>query len=398
MIMIIVIVLTQSSLSSLLYLTTPPSPLLLLLLLNITIIELREKIATFHNHYDELSILSRNVLIAPGSKMLIYSILAAFNTANVFIVTPSWVSYEPQAILANLDVIRIQTKYEENWRLTPALLLEAYRQRKGDTKKPSIIIFNYPGNPCGLTYSDDELIDMATTFRKLNMLVISDEIYGLLNHSGEHKSIARFYPEGTIVTTGMSKWCGSGGWRFGCALMPRSLEGALKSTIVGILSETVSCTPTPVQYAALKAYEASEEMEMYLQHQRRILRLLCSKIHSILTAGGIRVVYPTGGFYMYPDLTHLSEKLAAHGIKSSTELTIDIFKKKGVALLPGQAFGAPAHVMTFRLAYVDFDGLNAMEVSQSMTLDTPLDESFLDTCCSKCLLGAQQLADYAQEL
>ena len=85
-------------------------------------------------------------------------------------------------------------------------------------------------------------------------------------------------------------------------------------------------------------------------------------------------------------------------LSSFNKNSIDIFKKKGVALLPGQAFGAPAHVMTFRLAYVDFDGLNAMEVSQSMTLDTPLDESFLDTCCSKCLLGAQQLADYAQEL
>lgn len=118
--------------------------------------------------------------------MLIYAILAAFTTANVFIVTPSWVSYEPQAVLANLDVIRIQTRYEENWRLTPALLLEAYKARKGDPKKPSIIIFNYPGNPCGLTYSDEELIDMAATFRKLNMLVVSDEIYGFLNHTGEY--------------------------------------------------------------------------------------------------------------------------------------------------------------------------------------------------------------------
>lgn len=92
----------------------------------------------------------------------------------------------------------------------------------------------------------------------------------------------------------MSKWCGAGGWRLGCALMPRSLEGTLKSAIIGILSETVSGTPTPVQYAALKAYEANEEMEMYLQHQRRILALVGGKVHEILTEVGIRVVNPTG--------------------------------------------------------------------------------------------------------
>lgn len=101
---------------------------------------------------------------------------------------------------------------------------------------------------------------------------------------------------------------------------------------------------------------------------------------------------------MYPDLTHFTESLHRHGIKTSTDLTMDIFKKKNVALLPGQAFGAPGHIMTFRLAYVDFDGLNAMKASEAVSLDAALDESFLEAYCNKCLQGAKQLADYVAEL
>ena len=243
--------------------------------------ELREAVAAFHNHYESINIDPKNVIVGPGSKMLIYSILAAFNEADVFIVTPSWVSYEPQAHLAKLDVTRIQTNFESRWRLTPELLEEACKNRQ-DKERPIVLIFNYPGNPDGLSYTADELRALATVFRENKIVVISDEIYGFLNHSASHLSLAQFYPEGTIVTTGLSKWCGAGGWRIGVALMPSSFNDTLKNTIIGIASETYSCAATPMQYAAVKAYEVSLETENYLAHQRRILNLAGNYVYEQL--------------------------------------------------------------------------------------------------------------------
>ena len=142
--------------------------------------------------------------------MLIYAIMAAFKKANIFLVTPSWVSYEPQARLAGHTVYRIHTTFENKWRLLPDQLEKALDGVK-DKEYPSILVLNYPGNPDGLTYKKEKLEELATVLKKHNVIVISDEIYGLLNHKGEHCSIAKFY-KNTIVTTGLSKWAGAGGW------------------------------------------------------------------------------------------------------------------------------------------------------------------------------------------
>jgi aspartate aminotransferase len=250
--------------------------------------ELRDAVAKFHNHYDQINVTSDNILIAPGSKILIYSIIASFNDADVFLVTPSWVSYEPQANLAKLPVTRIQTNFENRWRLLPSELERACEQRE-NKERPIVMVFNYPGNPDGLTYTQEELEALTVVFRKYNILVISDEIYGLLNHQGNHTSLARFYPEGTIVTSGLSKWCGAGGWRLGVALLPTSLDDKLKKTMIGIASETYSCASTPVQYAAIKAYQIGSEVENYLAHQRRILQLCGAYVWKTLSKAGVNV-------------------------------------------------------------------------------------------------------------
>jgi aspartate aminotransferase len=168
------------------------------------------------------------------------------------------------------------------------------------------MVFNYPGNPDGLTYTESELTALTTVFRKYNILVISDEIYGLLNHQGNHVSLARFYPEGTIITTGLSKWCGAGGWRLGVALLPTTIEEKLKKTMIGIASETYSCASTPVQYAAIDAYQIGPDVEAYLAHQRRILnRVGILPIHPLIypsflgTFTGLACAYYEAKFHAY---------------------------------------------------------------------------------------------------
>ena len=117
--------------------------------------ELREAIASFHSSLlQQTRFTADQVIIGSGSKILLYSVMMAFKKADVFLITPSWVSYEPQANLLGHNVIRIQTNYENRWRLTPELLEDAV-QNRSDAQR--LMVINYPGNPDGLTYSNAEL-------------------------------------------------------------------------------------------------------------------------------------------------------------------------------------------------------------------------------------------------
>ena len=355
---------------------------------------LREKVALFHNHYDKLDIDPKNVIVGSGSKILIYAILSSFRMANVFIITPSWVSYEPQADLAKLNTVRVDTCYEEGWRLTPKRLHEAL-SAYSSTADPSICIFNYPGNPDGLSYTSKELKALAKVFRDNNVLVVSDEIYGLLDHAGKHTSIAQFYPEGTIVCTGLSKWCGAGGWRLGVSLFPSTFENTLKPVVVGILSETISCVASPVQYAAVKAYTLCPEVDLYLHHQRRILSTAGRMFYERLTAAGVQMHLPTAGFYCYLDFSPLAQVLAEkRGITTSYDLCQDLLSRACIAVLPGSAFGAPVELLSARLAYVDFNGRNALAASKEIGLNESLDEAFLVEHCPKLVEGCKKIAEY----
>ena len=99
-----------------------------------------------------------------------------------------------------------------HWHPTAEQLEELCRE---DPRRPRILVLNYPCNPTGRTFSTEELEDLARVAREHHALILSDEIYGKLHHQDKHISIARFYPEGTIFSGGLSKWCGAGGWRLG---------------------------------------------------------------------------------------------------------------------------------------------------------------------------------------
>lgn len=314
-------------------------------------LELRQNISLFHKAHNGLNVLPENILTAPGSKILIFNILMAFNKADVFINTPSWVSYAPQAKLAGHNIIKLKTSFKERWRLSPKTFKRAINQKKNEV---SILILNYPGNPDGLTYTDEELKELARIVKELNILVISDEIYGLLNYNLNHKSFANYYPEKTITTTGLSKWCGAGGWRFGVALLYNNIDPEFKQALIGIGSETYSCAPTPVQKAAKIAYQNYDDIFPYLRKQTIVLKQIGNYCSEKLNAHKIRVHAPEGGFYLFPDFAYHKEKLNSKGINTSNELCEKILKDTGVALLPASAFGFDQDYLAVRLAFVDF--------------------------------------------
>ncbi len=355
--------------------------------------ELRDRVARFHQDVDGIDASPQDVLVAPGSKILLYAVMAAFKRVDVLVPAPAWVSYAPQAQLLGHPAIPVRTSFDERWRVTPQALLEAI-QSKPDAAAPSLLILNHPGNPDGMGYSGDELQALTQVLRRHRVLVVSDEIYGLLNHQGQHVSLARHYPEGTIVTGGLSKWCGAGGWRLGTALLPSSLRGAFKETLLGIASETYSCASLPVQMAAVEAYQWKEPVRDYVAHQRRMLAGIGGWLAERLTQAEVAVHPPEGGFYLFPDFSNQARRLNRAGIQTSGALCARLLEDTGVALLPGEAFGMPPEHLCARLAYVEFDGAQVLEASRETGLDRPVGDVALQALFAKTMRGTLKLTQW----
>jgi len=361
------------------------------------LLPLREQVALFHNEMDGLDVSADRVLIAPGSKILLYSVLAAFQRADVLIPAPAWVSYAPQARLLGHATIKLSTDFVQQWRISAEAVAEAVR-RKVDPSVPTVLILNYPGNPDGLSYSDSELQALALACRRHNVLVLSDEIYGLLHHRGEHVSLARYHPSGTIVTSGLSKWCGAGGWRLGVALLPQALSGAFKDTLLGVASETYSCASTPIQLAACRAYAVDAGLRDYLSHQRRLLQALGCWTAAQLAAARAWVHPPVGGFYLFPDFTPFTRQLQRLGVNTSQEMCARLLADTGVVLLPGDAFGMSPRQLCARLAYVDFDGARALDASKALGLDRPMGANDIEALFAKTVRGVRKLTAWLDAL
>ena len=352
--------------------------------------ELRQKVAAFHHEVDDYPIAAEQVLIAPGTKPLLHNIMRAFHRAAVYLPGPSWVSYAPQARLASHEVAVIPTSFESRWRIKPDQLERALQAESGIGRE-KVMVLNYPGNPDGLTYSREELLALTAVLRKHGAWVISDEIYALLDHQGRHVSLARDYPERTLVTTGLSKWCGAGGWRLGALILPPDAPSALCDALVGLGSETYSCAPAPIQVAALSAYVLDGETHTFLVAQRRILRAIGSVVHGALIEAGIRAHAPQGGFYLLLDFRRFAKELAGRGIGDDVQICERLLADTGVALLPGAAFGMPGEALTARLAYVDFDGEAALRDAERI-------EANVATHAAKMLDGIRLLSQWLNQL
>ena len=177
---------------------------------------LREAVAEFHRRKDEVNTQADGVLVGPGSKELMFLLQLAFY-GELLVPSPAWVSYVPQAKILGRNVTIVPTSFAERWRVTPERLFTLCQD---DADRPRILVLNYPGNPEGGSYTADELQELAEVAQRFGVILLSDEIYGQLHHTGGHVSVAQFYPEGTIISSGLSKWCGAGGWRLGTFTFP----------------------------------------------------------------------------------------------------------------------------------------------------------------------------------
>lgn len=339
------------------------------------LLPLREAIASAYCRRQQLSVSPEDILIGPGSKELLF-LLQLVYYGDLVIPTPSWVSYSPQAIIVGRRVNWVKTHQQNDWRLTPEELESLCAQ---DPDRPRIVILNYPSNPTGATYTIDRLKKLAEVARKYKLIVLSDEIYGELHHSGQHVSIARFYPEGTIVSSGLSKWCGAGGWRLGFFVFPEPLRWLLDAMAV-VASETFTSTSAPIQYAAIAAFQENPLLDDYLAKSRKILKFFGRSMHSQLESFNVHAPRPQGGFYLFPNFEAYRDNLSKKGVHTAAQLCDRLLEDTGVALLPSYDFGRPSEELTARLSYVDFDGAQALALLSDEYSDKELDQRFFERC------------------
>ena len=311
--------------------------------------ELRDSIAKYHTSKNKFGYNADDVLVGPGSKELLFQCQMVFDGITL-LPAPSWVSYAPQANFLGKKILWIQTTAKENWHITANLLEDICKK----DKENKLLILNSPNNPSGT--SSLHLEELAFIAKKYELIIISDEIYAELDFTGNYQSIAHFYPEGTIVSGGLSKWCGAGGWRLGTMIFPQNLS-LIRKAMRSVASETFTSVSAPIQYAAVKAYKINHNE--FLKKCRLILKFVSSFLHEELCSVGIKALKPTGGFYILCDFSNVIKK--TDNIFSDKELSNFLLQKLGVASLPGSDFGLAKEKMILRLAFVDFDGGKALK-------------------------------------
>lgn len=354
---------------------------------------LRKEIARFFREKYKLPTTLNEVMVGPGSKELIYNFQLAYNIEELLLPMPSWVSYEPQAQLNSHKVVWIETKENNNWKILPKDIIE---QCELSDSKNRVIIFNYPSNPLGVTYSNNELKELANVFKKYNIIVIADEIYGEVHFDGTHETIAKYYPEGTIISTGLSKWAGAGGWRLGIFVFPKKLRFVLEAMSI-IASETYTSTSAPIQYAAVEAYKEHKSLKIYLNNSRKILKGVAYYTYNRLIKLGVTMPKPEGGFYLYPNFNKWRTELELLEVSSSSDFCNVLLKKTRVALLPGEAFGHPKNNLTARLSFVDFNGTKLLKIFKQNP-DTIIDDVFIETHCLKMVEGINSMESWLKSL
>ena len=291
---------------------------------NSGLMELRREICNYLNRKYELKYDPKTevLITVGGSEAIDIALRAMINPGDeVIIPQPSYVSYEPCAILANATPVIINLKNENDFRLTAKELEEAI------TEKTKVLILPFPNNPTGAILEKEDLEAIAEVVIKHDIYVMSDEIYAELTYNGKgHVSIASIpgMLERTILINGFSKAFAMTGWRLGYACGPAQIMEQMTK----IHQFAIMCAPTTSQYAAIEALkngdsdveemcEAYNQRRRYLMHVFKEMNLPCFE--------------PFGAFYIFPCIKEFG--------MTSDEFALRLLEEEKVAVVPGTAFG-----------------------------------------------------------
>lgn len=284
---------------------------------------LREEINNYLKRTQNISYnpLKEILVTVGGSEAIDIGLRAVINHGDeVIIPQPSYVSYEPCAILAGAKPVIIDLKAENEFRLTPEELENAI------TDKTKLLILPYPNNPTGAIMEKEDLERIAKIIEKHDIYVMSDEIYSELTYKGKHTSIASIegMQERTILINGFSKAYAMTGWRLGYVCAP---ENIIKQ-MTKIHQFAIMCAPTTSQYAGIEAIKNGDEdvREMRQSYNQR-RRFLMKRFEEM----GLKCFEPYGAFYVFPCIKEFG--------MTSEEFALKFLEEERVAVVPGTAFG-----------------------------------------------------------
>ena len=341
--------------------------------------ELREAVAKYTSTKKDYKYNSENVIIGPGSKELMFLLQVLFE-GDIILPAPSWVSYAPQAILGRNKIQSIQTTRENNWFPTGEEIEKVILK---DQNKNYLLFLNSPNNPSGQVC--ENLEEISQVAKKYNLIILSDEIYSELSFKEGFKSISNFCPEKTIISTGLSKWCGAGGWRLGYFIIPNTLKN-LRDSINVLASETFTSVSAPIQYAAITAY--STDYSKYINDSKNILKAVGNYVYENLKSNKVIISKSQGGFYLMPEFSNKS-------FSTSSEMCDNLLKEMGVALLPGSDFGFDKKRMLARLSFTDFNGQDFMKNIQSKK---KIDNDLILKFAPKVVEGVDKLKKWSESI
>ncbi len=298
-------------------------------------VELKKAICEKFLKDNNLNYEQSQIVISTGAKSSLYHAICALvdDGDEVILPSPFWLTYPELIKLAGGKCVYVKTKGENGYKMTAEELKNAI------TDKTKCIILNSPNNPTGAVYSEDEIKAIAKVVEENGLYVISDEIYEKLVYAGEkHYSIAQYsdyMKEHTVVINGVSKSYAMTGWRIGYLAAPVAIAKAISS----MQSHTTSNPCSISQYASVTAISDPEgvkfidEMQKVFDARRRLMVDLLKDID------GLKIIEPKGAFYVFIDVSALYGKSFDGQVIQGSLSFADCALKKGVALIPGVAFG-----------------------------------------------------------
>ncbi|MBP5411813.1 MAG: pyridoxal phosphate-dependent aminotransferase [Bacteroidales bacterium] len=313
--------------------------------------DLREAISLKFKRDNNLDYKPEQIIVSTGAKQSIYQlVMATVNPGDeVIIPTPFWVSYKAIVQVAGGKCVYVQTKIENDFKITPQQLEAAI------TPKTKLIMFSSPSNPTGMLYTKNELQGIADVVAKHeNILVMADEIYEHINFVGKHESIAQFsaIKDRVITVNGVAKGFAMTGWRIGFIGAPLAIAKACNKLQGQVTSATCSIAQKATVAAMLINPAESEDIinmrNRFLQRRDLVYKLLQE-------IPDIKVCLPQGAFYFFPEVSaYYGKSYKDYKINNSTDLSMYLLHEANVATVMGVAFGDDKCI---RLSYATSEDL-----------------------------------------
>ena len=318
--------------------------------------ELKKAICAKFKKDNDLDYTEDQIVVSSGAKSSLYLAIEAIveEGDEVLLPSPYWLTYPELVALAGGKTVYVPAGKEKGYKVTAEDL------KKACTPKTKCLIFNSPNNPTGAVYSKEEVEDIAKFVEESGIYVIADEIYEKLVYGVEHYSIAQYsekVKEQTIVVNGMSKTYSMTGWRIGYLAAPKNVAKAISS----MQSHTASNPCSIAQYASVAALNGGGEfianMKKTFDERRRYM------VERVKKMKGVVCAEPKGAFYLFMDVSALYGK-SFDGEKVDSSISFaNAALKKGVALVPGIAFGDDKSVrLSYAISLEDIkEGLDRLE-------------------------------------